>query len=56
MSDPRINDWIKVAKKVVLGDYRKADKSTRDSLIIGLQSIKDPDCEAAMKILKGDGT
>lgn len=45
-------EWIKIAKRILAGEYDGADESTRESLMIGLRSWQDPLCQQAMKKLK----
>ena len=45
--------WLAVAKEIIAGKWDAwMDGSTRESLIIGLQSIKDDTCAKALKRLK----
>lgn len=44
--------WLAVARRVLAGDYRRADKSTLQSLIIGLRSHPHADAQAAVKMLE----
>jgi hypothetical protein len=40
--------WLHVGKEVLLGEFSGADKSTLQSLEIGLRSIRHPTCENAL--------
>jgi hypothetical protein len=44
--------WLHVAKQVLAGEFHGADKSMRQSLVIGLRSIRHPDCQAALARIK----
>jgi hypothetical protein len=44
---PDCAPWLHVAKQVLLGEFDKADSSTRESLVIGLRNIEHPTCRAA---------
>jgi hypothetical protein len=41
--------WLHVAKQVLAGEFDMADSSTRESVTIGLRSIKHPVCQEALK-------
>jgi hypothetical protein len=43
--------WRHVAKQILAGEFDGADPSTRESLAIGLRSIHDPTCRAALEVL-----
>ncbi len=45
-------EWIGVAEKVVRVEFLKADKTTVESLIIGMRRNPDPRCQQAVLILK----
>lgn len=47
--------WLHIAKQVLAGEFDGADGSTRDSLTIGLRSIKNPVCGSAIKHLWPEG-
>lgn len=47
-----IPDWIKIAKRILKGEFRDADRSTVASLEIGIRNIDDPDCRKALAKLK----
>ena len=40
--------WLHVAKEVLAGEFDGADKSTVESLTIGLRGIRHPDCRKAL--------
>lgn len=40
--------WLPVADRVLAGDYRDCDETTRESLSIGLRGIEHDRCRAAM--------
>ena len=44
--------WLHVARQVLAGEFDEADKSTIQSLVIGLRSIQHPDCRRATDRLK----
>lgn len=43
--------WLHVARQVLAGEFEGANRSTVESLTIGLRSIKHPLCLQAMKRL-----
>lgn len=45
-------DWITVAEKVIRGKFLKADKTTKESLLIGLRGNPDRRCQQAVLMLK----
>ena len=47
--------WLPVARQVLDGEFDGADSSTRDSVTIGLRSIRHPNCQAALIRLWPDG-
>jgi hypothetical protein len=52
MHTDTIPDWIKIAKRILKGEFHDADKSTKMSLEIGIRNIDDPDCRKALAKLK----
>lgn len=44
--------WLHVAKQVLASEFDGADSYTRDSLVIGLRSIRHPVCQAALHRLR----
>ena len=40
--------WLHVARQILAGEFEGADRSTRESLMIGLRSIWHPDCHRAL--------
>ena len=44
--------WVTVASDVLNGKYDNADRSTLKSIQIGLRTIDDETCEAALKELR----
>jgi len=40
--------WLHTARQVLAGEFDLADASTRESLSIGLRSIRHPACQAAL--------
>ena len=44
--------WLHIAKQVLAGEFHDADKSTVESLTIGLRSIQHPVCERALERLR----
>jgi len=45
--------WLHVARQVMAGEFQGADRSTRESLTIGLRAIKHPECQSAATRLSG---
>lgn len=45
-------DWPAVAAAVLRGEFKGADKSTVESIVIGLRSRTDADSVAAVKRLR----
>ena len=43
--------WVHIARRVVQGEFAGADRSTRDSLVIGLKSLDHPLCRQALTYL-----
>ena len=43
--------WLITAERILHGDYDFADSSTRESLTIGLRSIKHELCQRALERL-----
>jgi hypothetical protein len=44
--------WLHVAKQILAGEFDGADRSTVDSLVIGLRGIPHPACREALVRLK----
>lgn len=44
--------WLHVARQILAGEFDGADRSTVESLIIGLRSIPHPSCRAALAQLE----
>jgi hypothetical protein len=44
--------WLPVARQVLAGEFDGCDRSTRESLTIGLRSIQHPDCRRALDRLR----
>jgi hypothetical protein len=44
--------WLPIARQVLAGEFNGADRSTVESLIIGLRWIEHPDAQAAVAQLK----
>jgi hypothetical protein len=44
--------WLYIARQILAGEFNGADGSTRESLAIGLRSIRHPLCERALAQLK----
>ena len=40
--------WLPVARQIMAGEFEGADRSTVQSLVIGLRSIQHPDCQRAL--------
>ena len=40
--------WLHIAKQILAGEFQGADRSTRESLTIGLRSIQHPVCRRAL--------
>lgn len=49
---PDCAPWLHVARQVLAGEFKGCDGSTRESLIIGLRSIRHPLCERALQQLR----
>lgn len=45
-------EWIKIAEAVMKGKYQKADRSTMESIIIGLQSLNQITAKQAIMRLQ----
>ncbi len=43
--------WLHVARQVLAGEFEGADRSTVQSLVIGLRSIRHSDCQRALERL-----
>ena len=50
---PDCAPWLHVARQVLAGEFDGADGSTRESVVIGLRSIRHSLCERAMTRLTG---
>jgi hypothetical protein len=46
--------WLHIARQVLAGEFHGADKSTVESLIIGLRGIRHPVCQQALARLHGE--
>ena len=44
--------WLHVARQVLDGEFDNCDRSTRESLVIGLRGIEHPTCSRALHKLK----
>jgi hypothetical protein len=44
--------WLHIARQVLAGEFDGCDKSTRESITIGLRSIMHPVCKTALARLK----
>ena len=51
MTATKPNPWDLVAAKVLAGDYATADRSTTESILIGLRSTGTWICQQAIEIL-----
>ncbi len=49
---PDCAPWLHTARQVLAGEFDGADRSTAESLAIGLRSIQHPDCIHALDRLK----
>lgn len=49
---PDCAPWLHVAKQVLSGEFDGCDRSTRESLTIGLRSIPHPVCRRAWERLR----
>ncbi len=49
---PDCAPWLHVAKQVLAGEFDGADKSTVESLSIGLRAVNHPLCRLALERLK----
>jgi len=45
--------WLHIARQVLAGEFDGCDRSTRESLVIGLRSISHPLCRKALARLRG---
>ncbi|MGD0536232.1 MAG: hypothetical protein ABSC03_01175 [Verrucomicrobiota bacterium] len=52
---PDCAPWLHVARQILAGEFDGADKSTLQSLLIGLRSIRHPLCQQALGCLKWQG-
>ena len=43
--------WLPVARQILAGEFEGCDRSTVQSLVIGLRSIQHPDCQRALERL-----
>lgn len=48
----RESDWLVIAKRVLAGEFMTADRSTVQSIIIGLRSNPHPDAKKAVATLE----
>lgn len=48
--------WLPVARQILLGEFDGADRSTVQSLTIGLRNIVHPLCQAALERLQRNTT
>lgn len=44
--------WLPVARQILAGEFKGADRSTVESLTIGLHGIRHPFCQQALEKLK----
>jgi hypothetical protein len=44
-----VREWSVIARAVLAGRYDRADRSTLESITIGLRSLPAPECKAALK-------
>jgi len=49
---PDCAPWLHVAKQILTGEFDGCDRSTRESLNIGLRSIAHPLCQRAVEKLR----
>jgi hypothetical protein len=49
---PDCAPWLHVARQVLAGEFEGADRSTVESLTIGLRAVRHPLCEKALSRLK----
>lgn len=47
--------WLHVARQILAGEFENCDRSTSESLAIGLRSISHPICQQALARLKALG-
>ncbi|MHB8521012.1 MAG: TubC N-terminal docking domain-related protein [Limisphaerales bacterium] len=45
---PDQRPWLHVARQILAGEFAGCDRSTRESLTIGLRSIRHPTCREAL--------
>ena len=48
---PGCGPWLHIARQVVAGEFHGANRSTLESLRIGLRSIEYPLCRQALEVL-----
>ena len=49
-----LSDWLAIADRIIKGEFRGCDDSTRKSLIIGLQWMSHETARAALEELERD--
>jgi hypothetical protein len=47
--------WLHIARQVLAGEFDGADRSTRESLTLGLRGICHPLCQQALARIKATG-
>lgn len=48
--------WLHIARQILAGEFYGCDRSTHESLTIGLRSIRHPDCQRALERLHRNKT
>ena len=47
--------WLQVARRVMAGEFDRADRSTRESVIFGLEGLRHHSAAEAIARLRGKG-
>lgn len=45
-------EWLAIAKRVLKGEFRNADRATLQSIAIGLRSNRHPDAKKAVTMIQ----
>jgi hypothetical protein len=48
----RETEWLAIAKRVLSGEFRSADRSTLQSIVIGLRSNPHPNAKKAVTMIQ----
>ena len=52
---PDCAPWLYIARQILAGEFDGADRSTRQSLVLGLRNINQPRCRLALERVQADG-